>query len=77
MVKTLQFYSKAVGRLQWNLICSIGYSRLICSKYDPGLTLAYLCQGEVSALGFGMGKVKTIIFSETIAAYDLKLGCYI
>ena len=42
---------------------------------DPGLTLAYL-KGMVKFgnLGFSIGKVKSVDFSETTAACDLKVG---
>ena len=48
---------------------------MVCSSDDPRVTLTYF-YGKVKFgyLGFSMGKVKTVDFSETIAACDLKVG---
>ena len=74
MVKTLQKSSQErVGRYPGNLVCSIGYS---CpSNIDPGVTLTYFTARSILVTkAFLREKVKTVDFSETIAASDLKVG---
>ena len=63
MVKTLQKSSlEPAGRFSRNLVCSIGDSSPFYGKV------------KFVNLGFSMGKVKTVDFSETIAASDLKVS---
>ena len=46
---------------------------MICSNDDPGVTLIYFrARSNLVTLAFSIGKVKTVDFSETIAASDLK-----
>ena len=47
---------------------------IVCSNDDPGVTLTYFMARSNLVTGFSMGKVKTVDFSETIAASDLKNG---
>ena len=48
---------------------------MVCSNDDPGVTLTYfMAKVKFVNLGFSMGKRKTVDFSETIAASDLKVG---
>ena len=76
MVKTLQKSStpEPAGRFPQNLECSIGGLQpiLVCSNDDPGLTLTYFT-ARSNLVTFLLEKVKTVDFSETIAASDLKL----
>ena len=44
-----------------------------CSNDDPGVTLTYF-KVKFGNIGFSIGKVMTVDFSETIAASDLKVG---
>ena len=54
----------------WGLLPSI-----ICSNDDPGVTLTYFtARSNLVTLAFLWEKVKTVDFSETIAACDLKVG---
>ena len=47
----------------------------ICSNDSPGLTVTYLtARSNLVPSAFILGKVKTIYFSETIVAYDIKVG---
>ena len=41
---------------------------------DPGLTLTYFMARSNLVTDFSIGNVKTVDFSETIAACDLKVG---
>ena len=43
---------------------------------DPGLTLTYFTARSNLVTGFSIGKVKTVVYSETIEACDLKVGRY-
>ena len=46
---------------------------IVCSNDDPGLTLTYLTtRSNFVTWAFPLEKVKTVDFSETIAANDLK-----
>ena len=48
---------------------------IVCSNDDPGVTLTYFTAKSNFQLRFFYGeKVKTVDFSETIAASDLKCG---
>ena len=48
---------------------------IVCSNDDPGLTLTYLmARSNLVTLAFLYEKVKTVDFSKTIAAIDLKIG---
>ena len=48
---------------------------IICSNDDPGLTLTYFtARSNLVTLAFLWEKVKTVDFSEIIAACDLKVG---
>ena len=71
MVKTLQKSSspEPAGGFPRNLACSIGDS-------SPSYVDLDLFYGKVKFgnLGFSIRKVKTVDFSETIAASDLKIG---
>ena len=51
---------------------------IVCSDDDPMLTLAYFAAriNLVTLIGFSIGKMKTMNFSETIAACDMKAGRY-
>ena len=47
----------------------------MCSNDDPGATLTYLtAMSNLVTYAFLWEKVKTVDFSETIAANDLKVG---
>ena len=49
----------------------------VCINGDPGLTLTYFTAGSnLEVKAFLKEKVKTVDFSETIAACDLKIGIY-
>ena len=49
----------------------------VCINGDPGLTLTYFtARSNLEILAFLKEKVKTVDFSETIAACDLKVGIY-
>ena len=46
-----------------------------CSNYDPGLTLTYfMARSNLVTKAFVWEKVKTVYFSETITASDIKVG---
>ena len=48
---------------------------IVCSNDDPGLTLTYFtARSNLVTYAFLWEKVKTVDFSETIAACDLKVG---
>ena len=48
---------------------------IVCSNNDPGVTLTYFtARSNLVTLAFQWEKVKTMDFSETIAASDLKVG---
>ena len=48
---------------------------IICINNDPGLTLTYIMQkSKLVALTLRWGEVKIITFSESMAAFDLKVG---
>ena len=48
---------------------------IVCSNNDPGLTLTYFtARSNLVTYAFLYEKVKTVDFSETIAASDLKVG---
>ena len=48
---------------------------IICSNSDPGVTLTYsTARSNLVTQAFLWEKVKTVDFSETIAACDLKVG---
>ena len=46
----------------------------VCINGDPGLTLNYFTAMSNFVTGFSIGKSENSGFSETIAAYDLKVG---
>ena len=47
---------------------------IVCSNDDPGLTLTYFAaRSNLVTYAFLYEKVKTVDFSETIAAIDLKI----
>ena len=49
----------------------------VCIYGDPGLTLTYFtARSNLEIYAFLKENVKTVDFSETIAAYDLKVGIY-
>ena len=81
MVKTLQKSSspEPAGRFPLNLDVGMKHPRLlpiiVCSNNDPGVTLTYFtARSNLVTLAFLWEKVKTMDFSETIAASDLKVG---
>ena len=79
MVKTLQKSSspEPAGRFPRNLVCSIGDyspSYIVCSNDDPRVTMTYLTARSLVTWAFLWEKVKTVDFSETIAASDLKVS---
>ena len=48
---------------------------MVCSNDDPRVTLTYFtARSNLFTLAFLWEKVKTVDFSETIAACDLKVG---
>ena len=48
---------------------------IVCSNDDPGVTLTYFtAKSKFVTYVFLWEKVKTVDFSETIAASDLKVG---
>ena len=48
---------------------------IVCSNDDPGLTLTYFtARSNFVTWAFPLEKAKTVDFSETIAASDLKVG---
>ena len=48
---------------------------IVCSNDDPGVTLTYFtARSNLVTYVFLWEKVKTVDFSETIAASDLKVG---
>ena len=78
MVKTLQKSSpepagqfpRKLGMKHWGLLPII-----VCSNDDPGVTLTYFtARSNLVTQAFLWKKVKTVDFSETIAASDLKVG---
>ena len=75
MVKTLQksFSPEPAGRFSRNLVCSIGDSSPSMTRSDLDLFYGKVKFGN---LGFSIGKVKTVDFSETVEACDLKVGRY-
>ena len=79
MVKTLQKSSspELADRFSQNFVCSIGDTKpiIVCSNNDPGVTLTYfMARSHLVTKAFLWEKVKTVDFSETIAASDLKFG---
>ena len=80
MVKTLQKSSpEPACRFPLNLDVGMKHPRLqpiiVCSNNDPGVTLTYFtARSNLVTLAFLWEKVKTMDFSETIAASDLKVG---
>ena len=49
----------------------------VCINDDPGLTLTYFtARSNLEIEAFLKEKVKTVDFSESIAACDLKVGIY-
>ena len=48
---------------------------IVCSNDDPRVTLTYFtARSNLVTLAFLWEKVKTVDFSETVAASDLKVG---
>ena len=48
---------------------------IVCSNDDPQVSLTYFtARSNLATLAFLWEKVKTVDFSETIAASDLKVG---
>ena len=76
MVKTLQKSSpEPVDPFPRNFVCRGLQPIIICSNDDPGLTLTYFTtRSNFVIWAFPEEKVKTVDFSETIAASDLKVG---
>ena len=77
MVKTLQNSSGTGGPISTKLfMLHPGLQPIIvCSNDDPGVTLTYLtARSNLVTYVFLWEKVKTVDFSETIAASDLKVG---
>ena len=79
MVKTLQKSSpEPMDRFPRNrLVSSWGLQPIIvCSNDEPGLTLNYFTARSnlVTFFAFLLEKLKTVDFSETIEACDLKVG---
>ena len=59
-----------LGMLHWGL-----QPIIVCSNDDPRVTLTYLtAMSNLVTYAFLWEKVKTVDFSETIAAGDLKVG---
>ena len=77
MVKTLQNSSspEPKGRYKtWYVPLGTSAHHSFSSD-DPGVTLSYFrARSNLVTLAFLLEKVKTVIFSETIAASDLKVG---
>ena len=64
--------SMKFGLQHWGLLPII-----VCSNGDPGVTLTYFTtRSNLVTLAFQWEKVKTVDFSETIAACDLKVGIF-
>ena len=62
--------STKLGMKHWGL-----QHIIICSNDDPGVTLTYFtARSNLVTYAFLWEKVKTVDFSETIAACDLKNG---
>ena len=62
--------SRKLGMKHWVLL-----SIIVCSNDDPGVTLTYFTARSILVtMAFLWEKVKTVDFSETIAASDLKVG---
>ena len=60
--------SMKFGMKHWGLLPII-----VCSDNDPEVTLTYFtARSNFGNLGFSMRKVKTVDFSESLAASDLK-----
>ena len=77
MVKTLQKSSspEPAGRFPRNLVYSIGGLQpiIVCSNDDLRVTLTYfMARSNLVTWVFLWEKVKTVDFSETFAASDLK-----
>ena len=52
-------------------------SIIVCSNDDPGVTLTYfMARSNLVTKAFSTGKGEKVDFSETIAAYGLKVGRY-
>ena len=48
---------------------------IVCSNDDPGVTLTYFtARSNLVTYAFLLEKLKTVDFSETVAACDLKVG---
>ena len=62
--------STKLGMYNWRLL-----PITVCSNDDPGKTLTYFtARSNLVSYAFLWVKVKTVDFSETIAACDLKVG---
>ena len=79
MIKTLKKSSSPEPKCRWpwKLVCSIGCSST--TQFIQMMTLSWpwpvLRQGQIWSLMLLYGKkVKQLIFSETVAVYDLKLA---
>ena len=60
------------SRTGWTIFTKLGIN---CSNDDPGVTLTYFtARSNLVTYAFLWEKVKTVDFSETIAACDLKVG---
>ena len=73
--------SKIFSRTDWTIFTKLGVwhrelkSIINCSNDDPGVTLTYFtARSNLVTYAFLLEKVKTVDFSETIAACDLKVG---
>ena len=81
MVKTLQKSSspELAGRFSCNFVCSTGdsFPSYFFINDDPGVTVTYFtARSNLETSAFLLEKVKTVDFSETIEACDLKVGRY-
>ena len=79
MVKNLQKSSpEPAGQFPQNMVCSSGDSSssyFVHSNDEPGVTLTYFtARSNLATYVFLKEKVKTVDFSETIPACDLKVG---
>ena len=78
MVKTLKKSSpEPAGYFHetWYVASGTPASVIVCSNDDPGVTLTYFtARSNLVTYAFLWEKVKTVDFSETIAASDLNVG---
>ena len=68
-----KIFSGTRRSISTKLVCSIGDSSLSCSNDDPRVTLTYFtARSNLVTRAFLIEKVKTVDFSETIAASYLE-----